>query len=290
MCAERVVDELEFLVKKYHADSIAFVDNNFFVDKERVRKICQGFINRKINVKWGNASGCTSHLVNFDNELWDLLQRSGCHSILIGAESGSQEMLDLIHKDTTVEDTICLNNICNRCGIHVSFSLMTGFPPNSPNNKARAEGELKKELRQTVGLIYKVLSSNRKHDIKLFFYTPYPGSPLYDLSVQKGFHEPRNLEEWALFELDNVNTRWNTNEFESTMHQIRRYAIPYYQGSAHLQESGRGFMRLMAGWLLQKLAGLRLKYGYFSLPIEYKVITAYLRRRDISFETKTDFE
>ncbi len=63
LSAERVVDEWEYLYKKYGIDSIAVYDSNFFVSKKRVVDICNGLIKKNIRIKWGNANGSIPQLV-----------------------------------------------------------------------------------------------------------------------------------------------------------------------------------------------------------------------------------
>ena len=51
--AKRVLDEIEFIVKKYpHIKIIDPIDDNVFVDEFRVKEICQGLIDRKLGVQW----------------------------------------------------------------------------------------------------------------------------------------------------------------------------------------------------------------------------------------------
>lgn len=75
---ERVVDDIEYLVKNYGINGIAFVDNNFFVDEERVRGICKLLIERNLNIKWGFAEGRAEQLVRYEEDTWELMIKSGC--------------------------------------------------------------------------------------------------------------------------------------------------------------------------------------------------------------------
>jgi radical SAM superfamily enzyme YgiQ (UPF0313 family) len=49
---KRFVDEVEFLVKKYHVDGFFFLDESFTYDKKRAIEICKEIIERKLNIIW----------------------------------------------------------------------------------------------------------------------------------------------------------------------------------------------------------------------------------------------
>ena len=62
--AKRVLDEIEFIVKKYpHIKIIDPIDDNVFVDEYRVKEICQGLVDRKLGVQW-RANCRFDYLVN----------------------------------------------------------------------------------------------------------------------------------------------------------------------------------------------------------------------------------
>ncbi|MDD5163042.1 MAG: radical SAM protein [Candidatus ainarchaeum sp.] len=206
---ERVLKQMEFLAEKHNIEFFGFNDSNFFVDKERIKKICAGLIKKKLKIQWGDANGRTKQLLMYDEKLWSLMEKSGCKSILIGAEGGSQEILDLIDKDTSPEETVKLAETTRRHNIDVVFSLMAGIPrfPDYLNKKKADEG-VKKEIFDIMKMLEKSLPEKKYHAILLFVYTPYPGNPLFETSKKLGFKEPKTLEEWADFEIVANNVPW----------------------------------------------------------------------------------
>lgn len=99
--ADRVVDELERLSKAYNIEGFYFEDSNFFASIERVKNICKGILDKGLQIKW-EGEVRTEKFLKADKELKDLIKKSGCYQLLVGAESGSQEVLDMINKDATV--------------------------------------------------------------------------------------------------------------------------------------------------------------------------------------------
>jgi radical SAM superfamily enzyme YgiQ (UPF0313 family) len=200
----RLADEITTLSKQisWRIKSIYFIDNNFFVNSERVRVFCQEIIKRGTRITW-EALGHPSQLARFDDGFYEIIKKSGCYRILTGAESGSQTILDYINKKATVEDTLLFIKKCKKSKIIPVLSLMCGFP-QSPID----------DLKETVLFTNEVRRVNRDAKIKLFFFTPYPGSQLYQEAIKNGFQPPKSLEEWSHYTLSNRNMPYLDPEYE----------------------------------------------------------------------------
>jgi len=86
--ADRVLDEIEYILKKFpNVKIIDPIDDNVFVDQQRVREICQGIINRKIQVQW-RANCRFDYLSTYDKDFLGLLEQAGCVELDFGGESG----------------------------------------------------------------------------------------------------------------------------------------------------------------------------------------------------------
>jgi len=113
----------------------------------------------------------------------EIIKKNGVVLLLVGAESGSQQVLDFIHKDTKVEDTIKMVKICKAYNIGIVLSLMLGFP----HKKGAFDQSLDEEFKQTSLMIDKVRATGVDLNIcGWFVYTPYPGTSLYKISIQRG--------------------------------------------------------------------------------------------------------
>jgi anaerobic magnesium-protoporphyrin IX monomethyl ester cyclase len=200
----RLADEISALSKRigWRIKSIYFIDNNFFVNPERVKIFCQEIIKRGIRITW-EALGHPSQLARFDGEFYQVIKKSGCYRILTGAESGSQTILDYINKKATVEDTLLFVKKCKTSKIIPVLSLMCGFP-ESPMD----------DLRETFLFINQAKRINQHTKIKLFFFTPYPGSQLYQEAIRNGFQPPKSLEEWSRYTLNIRNMPYLDPEYE----------------------------------------------------------------------------
>lgn len=272
LTAERVVSEITQLVKDYGIDGVIFNDSNFFVDKNRVKKIAEGFINNNLNIHWGDANGRVDTLLNLDDELWQLIARSGCHRLLIGAESGWQNALDLIDKRITPQQIMKITEICNHNDICLTFSLMIGLPFSDLKDMTK-NTFIEMEFIQTCKLIDNVLKiSSIKHHFLLFIYTPYPGSVFYEDSIKLGFKPPTNLEEWERFELNKLYIPWVPKKYNLISGQLTEYIFPLlsqiYKSRLNSLKHFK-YTAVIAYVFFQNLAVLRWKMKFFHLPIDY---------------------
>ncbi len=246
----QVLDELEGLVKRYGVNGIYFEDDNLFINTQRTTDVLQGMMDRGLNVRWTGLARA-DRIIKFDPSILELMRRSGCIRILIGAESGSQEMLDLMDKDVEVEETIRSAQMLDDSGIEGDLSFMVGLPDEH-------------EMDITLDFIMMMRKRLKRMHIKLFFYTPYPGGRLYDIAKERGFVPPKSLEEWARFELHKVSTPWVTPAMERKVNLFRFYFRQGYPNRA-----ARGLKSAVSG-----LSRWRLDNRTFSMPWEYNLYRA----------------
>lgn len=189
--AGRVLEELEYVVRRFGVDEVSFVwEDEFFIRNDRVREICEGIVRRGLKFKWG--SFCTfSNFLRLDDDFLKLLERAGCKYLSFGGESGSDRILkEIINKPQKTElmlkatEKIAKTNICQLT------SFMCGFPT-----------ETEEDWHKTLAMIDKLTRINPKIYINgIFLYTPYPGTPMFDLLRKDyGYMIPQSLEEWTNF-------------------------------------------------------------------------------------------
>jgi len=99
---ELVVKEIEECYNKYGIREIDFFDYQFTSDKNRVKKICELLIEKKIDIIWA----CRSRVDTVDENLLKMMALAGCNRIYWGIESSSQQVLDSFNKGITIEQII----------------------------------------------------------------------------------------------------------------------------------------------------------------------------------------
>ena len=283
--SEKVVDDLETIVNVYHPAVIRMSEAEFFVSQKRVEEICTGLINRKIKIKW-EANCRVNYFVLYSDDFIKLLIASGCYNLGFGGESGSNRILKQINKQITREQILEVAERTKKYGIEeVRFSFMCGFP-----------GETERDLAQTLSLIQKIWEINPHIYINgLFIYMPYPGSELYrEAQKRYGLNSPQALEEWGklhgLIEHSNRMTPWISKEQRrklETLSSIVRfhYFSQYFKRMSDRQRlswffGSRTLISLftLMNWLYTLSERIRWKYGWFRIPVEWRVWT-YLRDR-----------
>ena len=109
----RVLAELEWLVEKYSAKQILFLDENFCLNKKRVMEICKGIVDRKLDIVFA----CDARVNAVDEEMLMAMKKAGCQTIYFGVESGYQKILDLYKKGITISQIKRAFRLCNKVGI-----------------------------------------------------------------------------------------------------------------------------------------------------------------------------
>ncbi len=251
---DKVLEELKPLMAA-GVERVLLYDS-FLGSVARVQMIGELF--QKSGLEWAIEDGCRVDYHNTDG-FFRSLAKTGCRHVAFGAESGSQRMLDLMHKDITVDDLIQSAEIRRPYAIGGRYQWMTGVP-----------GETRDDYMQTFDLIDRIskINSNSAHVIEL--YLPYPGNELFDQACAMGWTPPQSLSEWGTF-------RWEGEypyHAEGTwFYKTVQYSNIFYRQSAIAAISAftsqvRPVYRL-ASRLLWPSSMIRWRTRFFSLPMEY---------------------
>jgi len=158
---EAVAQELALLRDTYQPDQVRIVDDVVGIDRRWVRAFRDAVLARGPVVPFE----CLSRVDLVDREVLTWLQEAGCVRIQFGAESGSQRVLDAMHKGTRVEQIHAAAQLCHELGIETYFFIMVGYP-----------GEEWSDIRATVRL----LNETRPTQFSSTIAYPLPGTPFYD--------------------------------------------------------------------------------------------------------------
>ena len=133
--AGRIIEEIEFLIKNYNAKGIYFREDNFTADKERVHRFCDGLLSRGIKIPWA----CETRVDTVDRNLMAKMKRAGCVGFYVGAESGSQRVLDALNKNITVGQIEDFFASCHSLGIITKASFIVGSPFEQEDDRQKTE-------------------------------------------------------------------------------------------------------------------------------------------------------
>lgn len=129
---ERIVDDIVYLKGKYDMAGVYFREDIFTASKSRVQRVCELLLEKNVDIVWA----CETRVdAGSDEEFIELMAKSGCRGIYVGAESGSQRMLDIYHKQISVEQIKKTCRLAKKHGIVVAMSLIVNHPQETWRDK-----------------------------------------------------------------------------------------------------------------------------------------------------------
>lgn len=121
---EAIERELDSIAADETVRTVHFVDDTFNMPKQRFKEILKLMIRKKYKFNWYSFLRCQF----VDDEIAALMKESGCIMVLLGIESGSQKMLDIMNKQVSVEKLKEGAKILQKHGINMHGMFLIGFP------------------------------------------------------------------------------------------------------------------------------------------------------------------
>jgi anaerobic magnesium-protoporphyrin IX monomethyl ester cyclase len=206
---KRVVDEIEFLRKKYNLTSIWFKDSILNVNKKWTQEFCSEILTRGICIEWH----CNTRVEMVVEEELKLMKNAGLAQIDIGIESGSPRSRKVLSKNYSNEQIEKAVGVARKY-VKVFGYFMIGIP-----------GETEEDIAMTFNMA-RELKLDR---VSWYIYNPLPGSELYDKLIEEGKITDGDMDHNAIqygknnFELSRVPK----SRLEDIYRQINEY---FYKG------------------------------------------------------------
>jgi anaerobic magnesium-protoporphyrin IX monomethyl ester cyclase len=159
---QNVVDEIKMMKGWFGMDHIWFCDDIFGLKPGWVQEFARLIKKEGIKIRFKVQS--RADLLDEEDTV-KALAEAGCEIAWIGAESGSQKILDAMDKGTKVEQIHTSTMLMKRHGIKPSFFIQFGYP-----------GEMKEDIAQTIGMINELLP----YEIGISVSYPLPGTVFYE--------------------------------------------------------------------------------------------------------------
>jgi radical SAM superfamily enzyme YgiQ (UPF0313 family) len=262
LAPERAVAEMTELVRRYRLQLVDVIDDNYLVRRDRALEIAERLIREDLRFAYYIQTRTDQIDRLSDGEL-ETLARSGLGRIFFGLESGSPKVMRSVNKRLDLETAYRTAERCGRVGIRPSFNLIFGLP-----------AEEEQDLRQTLAVVDRIGRANPEADFFTNIFSPYPGSPIWPLALERGVREPQSLEEWAAFYPKVQVLPWLDGERHARIQRIRDYIRLGYSARQMVIAPKRGW-RGLAERALRKLARLRLRFLRIELPLEVWALRAY---------------
>ncbi len=169
----QVVDEIEMLLKKYKPDHFWMSDDIFGLKPGWVNSFRDEVKKRGLAFRYKIQSRVDLLL---EEDTIIALAESGAETVWVGAESGSQKILDAMDKGTTVEQICQARLLLKHKEIKAAFFLQFGYP-----------GETKEDINSTLQMVLDLMPD----EIGISVSYPLPGTKFYE-NVKAGLHEKQN--------------------------------------------------------------------------------------------------
>lgn len=202
---QNVVEELKYLKHRFAFDHIWFCDDIFGLKPGWVNEFAM-LIERE-NLSFSFRIQSRVDLLLQDDNIRSLA-KSGCKNVWMGAESGSQRILDAMDKGTTVKQVYTATRLLKKNNIYPCFFIQFGYP-----------GETKEDINLTIKMINELLP----HEIGISVSYPLPGTLFYE-KVKVELKEKTN---WT--DSDELALMFSNTYQPAFYKQLHRYAHTSYR-------------------------------------------------------------
>ncbi len=208
------VDEIQELAALGFTE-ITIEDELFTVYRRHCLAICRELIRRNTGMRW-NAF---SRVDTITPAIVASMSEAGCQSICFGVESGSQEVLDLVKKKSSLAKVKEALRMTHEVGIIPIASFILGLPGETEDT-LRGTVEFAKEVREEFGAVY-----------GFHILAPFPGTEVREKAGEYGLEILTN--DWTKYDANHVITRTASadteviqavsDEHEATIESYRKY-------------------------------------------------------------------
>ena len=154
--ADKCIQEFDKCLS-FGAKNLTFYDDYFFANSKRIKHLFTYF--KEQDIKW--KAELRVNRLNYS--LAQEAKNHGCTQLYFGAESGSQRVLNILNKNTSVNDILQSAKITKEADLSADYSWMVGIP-----------GETKADVKRTLSLIKIIKEINPESEFSIKILFPYP--------------------------------------------------------------------------------------------------------------------
>ena len=252
---QKVANEIEYLLQKFQPDHIWMCDDIFGLKPGWTKAFRNEVVNKGLSFKYKIQSRVDLLL---EEDTIDALAESGAETIWVGAESGSQKILDAMDKGTTVQQIYTATQLIKLKKIKVAFFLQFGYL-----------SETKRDIDSTINMVLDLMP----HEIGISVSYPLPGTKFYE-KVKETLHEKKN---WS--DSDDLAMM-----FESTFSPAYYKVLHRYVHSRYRIQRGINHVR----HLVRKPFGVTKSSLRMILSMVYNTFISVLQSRQLKKLSRTN--
>lgn len=176
---QNIAQEVRMLHDHYGIKEICFYDDTFTAVRREVQNFCHAIQEMGLDITWS----CFSRIDTFDEEMFRLMKETGCHQVMYGVETYSQDVLKKINKKIDHEIVEVVIKTTKKIGLDVRAAFMLGNP-----------GDTEETLKENINYAIRL-----DPDLAIFnITTPYPGTEMYNWAEENNYLITKNWEDYDL--------------------------------------------------------------------------------------------
>ncbi|MFC1809081.1 B12-binding domain-containing radical SAM protein, partial [Candidatus Omnitrophota bacterium] len=177
--AEKIFEEIMFLITTYGIKQILFYDDTFTIHKKNVIRLCDMLINNHVDISWT----CFARADYIDEEMLMKMKEAGCHQIMYGVENIDQTVLNNINKKINIAQVFNAVAWTKKARIECRLAFMVGSP-----------GDTKEIIQENIAFINKI-----NPDLVIInITTPLPGTAMFKWAQQHDLILTYNWDDYTL--------------------------------------------------------------------------------------------
>ena len=174
---ENFVEELEWIKNNMPEIKEVFIeDDTFTIDKARVLRICDLILEKGLKIIWS-----VNVRADLEYSLMKRMKEAGCRMLIVGYESGNQQLLNNVRKGITLVQAERFTEAAKMARLKIFGCFMIGLP-----------GETKET-------VYRTLNFAKKLNPDMAFFqqaVPFPGTEFYEWCKKNRYLTAKNWDDW----------------------------------------------------------------------------------------------
>jgi len=172
---DNIISELDYIKNKLpEVKEVFFEDDTFTINENRVNEFCDKIFSKGMKITWSCNTRAT-----LSYKTLRLMKRAGCRLLIVGYESGDDNILKQIKKGINTEQMKSFTKDAKEAGLIIHGDFIIGLP---------------QETKESVKKTYDFIKQVRPHVLQVAVATPIPGTSFYNWAKEQGYLLTENLE------------------------------------------------------------------------------------------------
>ncbi len=256
-----VIEHIRKLVIDYGVRGFNFTDDNLFSNLNHAYSLLEEIVRSDVGIRIGRLEVRADAVARMNEDFLDLFVRAGVERVAIGVESGNQRILDLIDKGLNRDQILEASRKLKHYPITPLYMFMMGLPTETPE-----------EIKDSVDLAQDLMKDNPRAMQSFNIYMPFPGTRIFQMTVESGYKAPEKLEDWAPLSYRHIHKHspWISRETKRLIEALD-FPLMFTGTGKFTNKKTHPIVRLM-GKLYKPFAEYRTTHMDPRFPVETRIV------------------